>query len=657
MLWALPLLSGCSSEESGDGDGGTSQQDAGVDSGVGADAGVDAGTDGGADAGGDAGTDAGGDAGTDGGADAGTDAGTDAGADAGTDAGTVQDTGAVCSEDGWCWANPTPHGESVTAVWSTAAGELWAGGPGGQALHWDGSRWTALATGLSGDLLLLSGSGASDVWAAGAGAALARWDGRSWGVESLPEGGLPGGLSMLSPSDGWLTQLPSTEAPDGRLWRRTAAGWRLVSGATGFSALWGRSSTEVWALAGGQRLSRWDGMDWVGLGGALPVPGAGGERYTALWMSPDASTGWAVATSGAIARWSGSGWTAMQSPRAVRFHGVWGSGSADVWLVGAQGTLLHWDGQSLALVESGTREDLLAVHGTGPGNVWVSGGGGALLHRDARGWHLLTRDLAPGVSWSAVTGSAADNVWVFGRAGADGVALVWDGEAWRVATPPPGPVSCAWVIGPDDVWAVGASAHHWNGQQWQSHALPAGLEPHGIHGTGPSDIWMVGAGGRRALWTGSAWVDGGTADFTLHDVWGLSPEHYWAVGEGGALEFYNGAVWTPVEASLTPHALRGVWGVGPEDVWAVGDEGVLVHYNGGTFDVDTTSAAGVRLNDVWGGASDDAWAVGEGGAVFHFDGTRWRRQLSGTTKSLVGTWSTRASAWTAGSAGQVLHRR
>jgi hypothetical protein len=43
------------------------------------------------------------------------------------DAGPPAETG-VCSSDGWCWRNPLPQGNRLTAVSGTAANNVWAVG-------------------------------------------------------------------------------------------------------------------------------------------------------------------------------------------------------------------------------------------------------------------------------------------------------------------------------------------------------------------------------------------------------------------------------------------------------------------------------------------------------------------------------------------------
>ncbi|WP_281291376.1 hypothetical protein, partial [Myxococcus llanfairpwllgwyngyllgogerychwyrndrobwllllantysiliogogogochensis] len=474
---------------------------------------------------------------------------------------------------------------------------------------------------------------------------------------SLGEAGQVSGLSVSSRTEGWLTQAPTTQAPNGRVWRLTATGWQPAEGLASqtLSAPWIRSSGDVWALAGGQGLARWRGQGWSGAG-LLPGPGAAGEDYTSLWVAPGEDTGFAVATSGAIARWVGSGWVSLQSPRAVRLHGVWGSGPDDVWFVGAQGTLLHWNGEAVSVVDTGTREDLLAISGTDSNHVWVSGARGSLMVKNAGGWHLLTRDLAPSAKWSVITGSASDHVWVFGRTGTTGAALLWNGQTWRSMEAPPEPIVAAWAASTEEVWAVGTQAHRWNGKTWENFPLPDGLVARAIHGASNTEIWIVGAAGRRAVWRGRLWLDAGKSEVELHDVWMLTPEYAWAVGAEGTFENYNGADWVSV-AVVPAHTLRGVWGADPDSVWAVGDQGLIVHYDGTVLLADTTSAQGAALKDVWGAANNDVWAVGDNGVLLHFDGTRWQRQASGTTQRLVGAWSTRTEAWTVGEQGAVLRRR
>ncbi|WP_044278523.1 WD40/YVTN/BNR-like repeat-containing protein [Myxococcus stipitatus] len=579
----------------------------------------------------------------------------DAGSDAGTDGGPASLHEGACTVDAWCWAHPTPSGEALKAVWSAGPSAVWAAGEG-QVFHWNGQHWKGQASGVAGGAVFLSGSGADSVVLAGGDASVARWDGREWRRETVSRAGQVTGLTVVSSTEAWLTQAPTNEAPQGNVWRRSDTGWAWVAGLADapLSSPWSTSASEVWALAGAQRLARWEGQGWRHTA-QLPSPGPSGEKYTALWVAPGGGTGWAVSASGAVARWTGSGWVSVQSPRVVPLTGVWGSGANDVWLVGHQGVLLHWDGQSLASVDSGTGEDLLAISGTSGDDVWISGAKGGLLRKTPRGWQRVGGSAVPGASWSVVTGSASDNVWVLGRAGSSGAALVWNGRSWRVAEPPPEPVVAAWALSPDEVWAVGAQAYRWNGRTWERHVLPSGLVARGIHGTASDDVWIVGEHGQRALWRGTSWLDGGRGGTTLQDVWMASSTSAWAVGASGRFEFFGGGDW--LDLSVDPPAtLRGIWGAGEGDVWAVGDQGLIVHYDGIVFDVDTTSAAGVPLKDVWGSASNDVWAVGEGGVVLHYDGMRWRRQESGTSGALVGAWSTGAGAWVVGSQGQVLKR-
>jgi hypothetical protein len=61
-----------------------------------------------------------------------------------TDSGTPPAAG--CTEDGWCWAHPLPEGNTLLAVWGAASADVWAVGERGAILHWDGQRWSPVAS-------------------------------------------------------------------------------------------------------------------------------------------------------------------------------------------------------------------------------------------------------------------------------------------------------------------------------------------------------------------------------------------------------------------------------------------------------------------------------------------------------------------------------
>src|SRR5512134_2915119 len=47
----------------------------------------------------------------------------------------------VCTAPGWCWQNPLPQGNPLFAVWGRTPSDVWAVGPIGTIIHFDGTRW------------------------------------------------------------------------------------------------------------------------------------------------------------------------------------------------------------------------------------------------------------------------------------------------------------------------------------------------------------------------------------------------------------------------------------------------------------------------------------------------------------------------------------
>jgi trimeric autotransporter adhesin len=190
-------------------------------------------------------------------------------------------------------------GASVRALAIDRVGDVYAGGEfamagGVEANHiarWDGSRWHALGSGLSGGTwgtivhaLVMDGTGnlvvgGSFISAGGVDANnVARWDGVRWSA-------------LGAGTDETVTAL----AVDG------AGTQSLYAGGT-FTSI---GSTPA------NRVARWDGVAWHPLQG-----GVTGDQLTSAYVSALAIDGWGTQSlyaGGArhIARWDGSGWQSL----------------------------------------------------------------------------------------------------------------------------------------------------------------------------------------------------------------------------------------------------------------------------------------------------------------------------------------------------------
>lgn len=484
-------------------------------------------------------------------------------------------------------------GVFLNTAWGTSANDVFAAGYAGTILHYDGSTWAAMASGVSGagvSLYGLGGTGPKDVWAVGQGGTLLHYDGKSWAPQDA----------------GTSVQL---------------------------NAVWAQAENDVLVAGrvetlpdGGERSvmlhSRGDGI-WSPQG--LPVR-EGGKPYRvfSIWGSGPSDV-FATAP-GEIVHFDGRGWSFMEIPQAVRdaalfLYSVWGSGPADVFVVGDGGTILHYNGVAWSPMSWGGTTFLNAVDGTGPTDVYVVGDDGVALHYN-------------GVHWAPLSSSSSLSLYGVSAKG-DEVIAVGPGTLSRferggpvtsvISTGMGGAVSSVWSDGPTNVVAVSTEGEifQFDGKVW-SKRFEAASKLWSVWGSGPNDLFAVGEGGTIVHLDGSAagWtlMDSPVGDVTLNWVWGSGPSDVYAVGKGGTLLHFDGVTWRriTIESSVF---LYGVWGRSASDVFVVGEGGTALHFNGvgwASLNTETT----VDFWGVWGGGAGDVLFFADLHGVFRFDGVR-----------------------------------
>jgi hypothetical protein len=290
---------------------------------------------------------------------------------------------AVSGTDAWAVGEYTPY-EAVQARGNGEARPL--------ALHWNGRRWSDVATGLSSDrgivLLSVSAASADDVWAVGerngSYPEVLRWRGQTWTRVSL-KAALGSSalynteLSAVSASgsnSAWIVGssakgLTLTLRWTGRTWVREASPNPSVApnGST-LRSVSDLGSSDGWAaggplggggasLASEPLLCHWDGKDWIPF--ASP-PSLGFASYQALSMSSP-SAGWAIGADSAspagqlAVRWDGVSWTGVALPASAqassaRLNSVESVSTSAAWIVG-QTTTPEGSDQPLVLLWNG----------------------------------------------------------------------------------------------------------------------------------------------------------------------------------------------------------------------------------------------------------------------------------------------------------------
>ncbi|MBN1342487.1 MAG: glucosyltransferase-I [Phycisphaerae bacterium] len=573
--------------------------------------------------------------------------------------GSVAPAGA--EDAAWRWQNPLPCGESIEDVWFNGPNDAFLVGDTGTILHYDGSEFVTMHSGVRTDLEGIWASGPSDAFAVGKAGAILHYDGSAW---VSVNGGTTENLWAVSgsgPNDVWAAGENRTILHyDGESWSVITTG---TSAHTLYGAYAGGPNDVTFVDAAGT-IVHFNGTDWSY--GSLPSPYD--LRMRDLWGNSPSdiyACGYRIVSMGSmtwfyavIFHYDGASWTQLpQFEAGWTYVAVWASGPSNVYV--AEGaTVRRYDGSSWSTVTTGGMN--LAIGGSGPADILVGGMQGQIRHFDGSTWSEVSADVAGAGAVYGVSGSARDNV--FAAVGVysprTGKVLRYDGSAWSTCLNVVGyRLYDVWVAGSNAAFVVGESGNalRYDGSTWTT--TPAGTTEHlcGLSGTGAADVFAVGGGGTVLHHDGTAWsAMSSPTGADLRDVWAASPNEVFAVGRSGTIIHYDGSSWATM-AGGTSADLEGVWGSGPADVYAVGSSGAALHYDGSTWS-SMISGTTKRLSDIWGAASDDVFAVGDNGTICHYDGLTWYPMVSPTGSALLAVFGTGpGSVHAVGSSGAILH--
>jgi len=254
----------------------------------------------------------------------------------------------------------------LSAVWASAADDVWVAADSGRMLHFDGAGWETIELGAAATILDLWAFAPDDAWGVG-GSALARYDGDSWEITDLSQAGA--GISSVvtlwgtSPDDVWVAGEQSTAAHfDGTTWTR-----HLAAGPDN-AALWGAASDDVY-VGSVFATDHWDGTQWVALEeldhGASAIWGSGADD---VWIADDSD----------LSHFDGGAWETTELEGLGSVSSMWGTSPDDIWGVGDFGSVVHFDGEGWRTVQSQAigspyLRSFIDVHGSSRGDVWAVG--------------------------------------------------------------------------------------------------------------------------------------------------------------------------------------------------------------------------------------------------------------------------------------------
>ena len=224
---------------------------------------------------------------------------------------------------------------------------------------------------------------------------------------------------------------------------------------------------------------------------------------------------------------------------------------------------------------------------------------------------------------------------------------------------------------PNDIWAVGQSAIHFDGTTWKAFPVPMIKGDNnsflqGVVAISPTLAWAAGnvtdgahQGQVIEQWNGTKWslfpgpkfgkkeradVFAMTSS-SASDVWAIGSLANLGTGQASSLfEHWNGTAWTATTVESNNQFLFGASADAANDAWAVGFNGSenietsAMHWDGTNWKSVATPNVGEgtnKLNAVLALAPNDVWAVGfstpvappEQAATLtlieHFDGASW----------------------------------
>lgn len=240
-----------------------------------------------------------------------------------------------------------PQSQYLYSIWGSGENDIWAVGDQGTMLHYDGSAWSTVQSGINSRLRGICGTSPSDVWAVGEKGVAIHYNGKAW---SLPANtgtdkslnavwcGAPdnvwlagdGGLVMHFDGTGFITShdYDATKLRLLSIWG-DGNGVTYAVGESGTVFTLDESVSPLWSL------ERLNNSSLVDIHKVFGVPaGRPGvcDQPAAVWLAGD---------SGFLRRLNQHKWSVMTYDDYTDLRGIWANSPCSAWFVGASGTLLR----------------------------------------------------------------------------------------------------------------------------------------------------------------------------------------------------------------------------------------------------------------------------------------------------------------------------
>jgi photosystem II stability/assembly factor-like uncharacterized protein len=383
--------------------------------------------------------------------------------------------------------------KDLLGIWGSSERDIYAVGYDGTIIHFDGSSWNIMNSGVRKDLLCIWGNSANNIYAVGVAGTILNFDGSAW--NTMKNDRISNLYSIYGSADNNVFAVGS----GGTILRYENSTWASMTNGnkTNLSGVLGNSKDFILAIGAEGAFLRYDGNTWNSMdtGSKSSLNGA--------WISPENDI-FAVGYNGTIMHYSPGIWSKMESRTTSTLMGIWGTSSNDIFAVGSSGLILHYDGNIWNSMKSDTTSNLTSIWGTSSSDLFAVGEHGTILHFNGTTWVKMSESVDKTLvdkTFMGIWGSSATDVFVAGESGT--------------------------II-------------HYNGKSWNTMNSETSSLLNGIWGASGRDVYIVGELGTILHYDGSTWssMNKGTNN-SLSMIWGSSPTNVFAVGDAGTIIHYN----------------------------------------------------------------------------------------------------------------------
>jgi photosystem II stability/assembly factor-like uncharacterized protein len=332
--------------------------------------------------------------------------------------------GVVMHYDGTSWSSVTTGlGNTRLNSVFVAGSEVFIGGDNLALWHFDGSAWSAFTAngGANDDFSILAGTGNSNVFAFGSNRLMQHWDGNSWGDASDPFFVSSLDFTAASVSGGVLVLGNSYDYSTTNLAMFNGSSWAAM----GSSSVSVFDMRDVWTFDRNHAIAVGDGgaiVERNGGGWSDVAHGLTGETLSGVWAS-SLSNIYAVGEQGCVLHSDGMQWTLVNTGLGTAsLYDIAGNGANDIWIAGVT-VIWHWNGVTWTEYRDQLPTlygDYVSIYAAPGGNVYA--GGNDLLRFNGTTWTAIPIKFS-GASILDMYGTSGNNIWMATRAG----FLHWDG--------------------------------------------------------------------------------------------------------------------------------------------------------------------------------------------------------------------------------------